>query len=201
MIKNPVNQSLQKQIETLIKIVLINPYIHKILNGDPFPNKKHWYLGAGCLCQSVWNYLSYIEITNGIKDYDLVYYDPKDISKNSELKEQARIKNMFLSLPVKIEVINEARVHIWFEKDFGKKIDQYKSCEDAINTWPTTATAVGINRINSKVNVYAPYGLNDLFCMTVRANKLQITKDIYERKVEKWTKYWPNLVVIPWNQI
>jgi hypothetical protein len=35
--------------------------------------------------------------------------------------------------------------------------------------------------------------------MIVRANKVQITREIYEKKAAKWTKLWPELVVIPWD--
>lgn len=195
-----INKPLSEQVDGLINILLKNPYVNKILNGKPFPDGISWYLGAGCLCQSVWNWLSGRKITEGIKDYDLVYYDAGDISRGSEAEEQERVKNKF-SLPVEIEVVNEARVHLWFEEDFGKKIDQLKSCEDAINQWPTTATSVGINKIGSKYNVYAPYGLNDLFGMVVRPNKPSVIKWVYEKKVEKWTKIWPNLNVIRWEQI
>lgn len=141
------------------------------------------------------------EITEGIKDYDLVYYDSDDISKKSEVKQQKRIRKLLSLLPIEIEVINEARVHLWFEEDFGKKINQLQSCEDAINNWPTTATAIGINKINGQINVYAPYGLNDLFGMIVRPNKPSVIKAVYENKVERWIKNWPNLKIIPWKQI
>ncbi|KKQ66961.1 MAG: hypothetical protein US86_C0002G0078 [Candidatus Daviesbacteria bacterium GW2011_GWA2_38_24] len=196
-----VDKPLQQQTDYLLEIVLKNPYISTILNGNPFPKYDNWYLGAGCICQSVWNHLSDKKITDGIKDYDLVYYNAKDISKESEEKEQERIRSLFLSIQAEIEVVNEARVHLWFEQDFGKKIDQLKSCEDAINRWPTTATSVGVNKINGKLNVYAPYGLNDLFGMVVRPNKPSVIKWVYEKKVEKWTKKWPDLKVIPWKQI
>jgi len=196
-----VNKPIQQQIKYLVEIVSKNPHITTILDSNPFPKYDNWYLGAGCVCQSVWNYLSEREITDGIKDYDLVYYDAGDISKESETKQQERIKKLLSLLSVEVEVVNEARVHLWFEQDFGKKIDQLKSSEDAINGWPTTATAVGINKIDGKVNVYAPYGLNDLFGMVVRPNKPSVVKWVYEKKVEKWTKKWPNLEVIPWEQI
>ncbi|OGC51266.1 hypothetical protein A2982_04135 [candidate division WWE3 bacterium RIFCSPLOWO2_01_FULL_39_13] len=196
-----VDRPIQQQAEYLVKIVSKNPHIMAILNSNPFPHYNNWYLGAGCICQSVWNYLSDKEITNGIKDYDLVYYDAKDISKEGEIREQNRVEKLLSALPVEVDVVNEARVHLWFEQDFGKKINQLKSCEDAINRWPTTATAVGINKIDGKVNVYAPYGLNDLFGMVVRPNKPSVIKWVYEKKVEKWTKKWINLRVIPWKQI
>ena len=46
--------------------------------------------------------------------------------------------------------------------------------------------------------VYAPFGLNDLFAMIVRPNKVQITEAIYQAKVARWTACWPRLEVIPW---
>ncbi len=196
-----VNAPVEDQVDSLLEIVLKNPYVRQIIQSNPFPNNEPWYLGAGCICQSVWNYISGRKPEEGIKDYDLVYYDAKDISKEAELKQQQRIKTLFSGLSVEVDVVNEARVHTWFEEDFGKKIDQLKSCEDAINGWPTTATAIGINEIGDKFNVYAPYGLNDLFGMIIRPNKPSVIKWVYEKKVEKWTKIWPTLKVIPWEQI
>lgn len=73
--------------------------------------------------------------------------------------------------------------------------------EAAINTWPTTATAIGVRKTGEEWNIYAPFGLNDLFGMVVRANKTQITKEIYEKKVNRWTQRWPGLTVIPWERI
>lgn len=34
---------------------------------------------------------------------------------------------------------------------------------------------------------------------TVRANKKQITQEIYEAKVARWIKFWPDLNVVPWE--
>ena len=42
--------------------------------------------------------------------------------------------------------MNETRVHLWYEAHFGYRIDPYASVEDAINTWPTTATSIGVRR-------------------------------------------------------
>lgn len=196
-----VDLPVEDQINSLLEIVLKNKYINQIIQSNPFPSGESWYLGAGCICQSVWNSLSDREPDEGIKDYDLVYYNAVDISQEAELKQQQRVKTLFSDLPIEIDVVNEARVHMWFEEDFGKKIDQLKSCEDAINGWPTTATSVGINKIGDTFNVYAPYGLNDLFGMVVRPNKPSVIRWVYEKKVKKWTKIWPNLKALPWEQI
>ena len=90
---------------------------------------------------------------------------------------------------MKLDVKNQARVHVWYEQHFGYSIRPYQSLEEAINTWPTTATAVGIRRWNEEWKIYAPYGLNDLFGKIVRANKAQITQEIFEKKVNNGVHY------------
>ena len=185
--------------ETLLKEILLkNPYIKVILKRTPKLKFSNWYLGAGCIAQTVWNYLSDNPLYAHIGDYDLVYFDNGDISEQTENKYRKKAEKVFKDLPIEVELVNEARVHTWYEQEFGKKIKQYISIENAIASWPTTATSIGV-RLNDQGNfvIYTPFGLDDLFNMVVRANKKQITKEIYLKKVNKWTKYWPNLVVIP----
>ena len=83
---------------------------------------------------------------------------------------------------------------------FGYAIEPYTSTEAAIRTWPTTATAVGVRMTRGVPFVFAPFGLQDLFGLVVRANRVQITRAIYERKVARWTRCWPSLTVLPWAQ-
>jgi hypothetical protein len=158
---------------------------------------KNWYLGAGCISQTVWNYKFGLDLNNGINDYDLVYFDESDTSYEAEDKYIQEGKKLFGDIPV--EIRNQARVHLWYKKHFGGEIDQYKSAEDAISTWPTTSNAIGI-RIDEGGNfkIFSPFGLDDLMGLVVRANKTKITKEIYMKKVDRWTKVWPKLTVIPW---
>ena len=139
-----------------------------------------------------------ISLDFGIKDCDLVYFDPDTSIEAQNLYAQKGEKT-FESLPVSVEITNEARVHLWYEQEFGKVIDPYTSTEDAINTWPTTATAVGVRYEAGKFIVYAPYSLNDLMGMIVRPNKGLITREVYEKKVARWQKLWPKLRIIPWE--
>ena len=198
---NPVDLPLGDQIDLLLEITFRNPVVKEILNTSFFPKNINWYLGAGGICQSVWNFLSGNEITHGIKDYDLIYYDRSDLSFGAEDVFIQKGKEYWKKYSNLIEIRNQARVHLWFEKHFGYKIKPLKSCEESINGWPTTARAIGINKIDQKINVYAPYGLNDLFGLVVRPNKLSITKQVYEKKVQKWTSIWPNLKIIKWGKI
>lgn len=196
---NGLNKDLNSQIEILENILTLNENIEKVLKVSQL-EFDHYYVGAGSLVQTVWNYLSGYPLSYGIGDIDIIYFDDKDLTKAKEEMIEQKLASSLSDLPLEIDVKNEARVHLWYKEKFGKDIKPYQSLEDAINSWPTTATALGIRRENNgEFKVYAPYGLNDLFSMTVKANKLLITRDVYEEKATKWLNLWPKLTVIPWE--
>lgn len=191
-------QPLPAQIEFLLQEILEkNNVIQNILKLAPSLAMPNWYLGAGCISQTVWNFLSGFSLNHHIKDFDLVYFDSSDLSYEAEDRYIQKAKDLFLGIPV--EIRNQARVHLWYEKHFGYPIKPNLSVEDAIKRWPTTATCVGVKSVNGELLVYAPYGLNDLASMIVRPNKVQITKEIYEEKVSRWKKMWQKLIIIPWE--
>src|SRR5262249_30833403 len=97
------------------------------------------------------------------------------------------------------DVKNEARVHLWYQAKFGYPIVPYSSSAEAIATFPTTATAVGVRCRDGKFECCTPFGLDDLFGLVVRPNKIQITSAIYETKIERWRPLWPQLTFMPWD--
>lgn len=200
-IRNAVGNKIINMTDTeqLLKILESNKNIQLILEKAEELNMQNWYLGAGGIAQTVWNVKHGFDSENGIKDYDLVYYDADDISYEAEDKFIQKGKEIFKDIPIPVEIRNQARVHLWYEKHFGKATDQYKSVEEAIRTWPTTATSVGVRKEDGKFQVYAPFGLDDLLGMIVRANKTKITEKVFQDKVERWIKAWSKLKVIPWN--
>ncbi len=170
----------------------------------------NWYLGAGCIAQTVWNSLHGFELTRNIQDYDLAYFDSTDLSEETEEKTIRKAQSVLGDLGVTIDVKNEARVHIWYKKHFGNAIRPYRSIEDAISSWPTTATSIGVRyEENGNLLVYAPFGLDDLLSMIVRPNMKQAeyfltedestSREVYNQKAQKWVKAWPKLVVVPWE--
>jgi hypothetical protein len=98
-------------------------------------------------------------------------------------------------------VKNQARVHLWYRRKFGYGIAPYRSVEDAIATFPTTATAVGLRKVGIGYELCAPFGLTDLLGLVVRPNMRQITREIYEAKVERWRRIWPQLTFVPWGGV
>jgi len=188
-----------QEAELLLSILNQSPVIKHVLERAPQLPTPNWYLGAGCLTQTVWNYYHGYALDAHIKDCDLVYYD-EDLSQDKEewVVEQGNI--LFRDCSIKMDIVNQARVHLWYEETFEYPIQPYTSIEHAISTWPTTATSIALTYGPDKegIQIIAPYGLTDALSLVVRANKVQITPEIYQKKVDRWSKVWPKLKVIPW---
>ncbi|WP_042351465.1 nucleotidyltransferase family protein [Bacillus massiliigorillae] len=158
-----------------------------------------YYVGAGCITNTVWNDISGYPLEYGISDIDIVYYESEDITSESEKILKDKLLNRLGDFQFKLDVKNQARVHLWYENKFGFSIKPYDSLEEAIDSWPTTATALGLREEqDGSYKIYAPYDLDDLFSMVVRPNKLMITKEIFDNKAKKWREKWPKLMIVPW---
>ena len=199
--KKPAENINARSKELLLRIVLENPVVKNVLDSTGELGLPNWFVGAGCIAQTVWNKYHGYELTQNISDIDLVYFDNNDLSYEGEDEIISRTKSKFSGMPISIDVKNQARVHLWYGKHFGYDITPYSSIEDALRSWPTTATSIGIRRENEGYTVFAPFGLDDLLGLIVRANKVQINEDIYKSKVERWTKCWPKLKVVPWDEL
>ncbi|WP_240762664.1 nucleotidyltransferase family protein [Paenibacillus thalictri] len=189
---------MSEQLDALTKMIARNELLDEVLRKSPELGLDQYYIGAGCIAQTVWNTLSGRPPHHGIKDIDWVYFD-EDVSAAAEERMICRVQDLFHHLPVELDVKNQARVHLWYKQHFGYDIVPYASLEAAIRTWPTTATAIGVRKQRDGWNIYAPFGLDDLLGKVVKANKKQITKDIYEGKVARWIQIWPDLQIIPWE--
>lgn len=182
-------------VETILRA---NPTLDAILDRADQLGLPDWYVGAGCIAQTVWNHLHGFDPRHGIKDYDVVYFDRSDLSKTSELAVEGRANQLLADLDAELDVKNEARVHVWFTERFGVAMEPYESCEHAISTWPTTASSIGIRPYGDGLTVCAPFGWDDVFDLVVRPNKALVTQVVYEAKAQRWASRWPKLTVRPW---
>lgn len=186
--------------EDLLRSILArSPIVATVVDRWPQIGLPDCWLAAGCLAQTVWNDTFGLTPPHGISDIDLVYFDGGDLSSETEGGHAERIRALFADLGLWADVKNEARVHLWYAEKFGTGLTPYASTEDAITTFPTTATAIGVQPRADGLRVFAPYGLSDLLGLIVRPNKKQITRPIYEAKVKKWLAVWPDLRVVRWN--
>ena len=187
-----------EQEDLLRPILARSPIVATVVDRWAEIGLPDCWLVAGCLAQTVWNDAFGLPATHGISDIDLVYFDGSDLSEETEAGHATRVRALFADLGLWIDVKNEARVHLWYAEKFGNELTPYVSTEDAITTFPTTATAIGVQPRPDGLHVFAPYGLSDLLSLIVRPNKKQITQAIYDAKVKKWRTRWPDLRVVAW---
>jgi hypothetical protein len=174
-------------------------FVAPVLQRWPEIGLPNGWLAAGAIAQTVWNLAHGRTPHADIKDIDLVYFDDSDLSAETEARNEARIRHLFADLDVAFDVKNEARVHLWYGEKFGQPIDPYGSIEEAIATFPTTATAIAVRPGQRQLDICAPFGLDDLLGLVVRPNKAQITRAVYEAKIGRWRQCWPNLKIFGWS--
>jgi len=156
-------------------------------------------LSGSLIAQAHWNEVFGFGPHHGIDDLDIVYFDAGDLSHESELAVERRIAAQFADLPVRVDVKNQARVHLWYQAKFGYAIEPYRSIAGAIATFPTTSSAVGVRGGDGR-DIIAPFGLADLLHPRVRANAVQITEAYFEQKAARWRRFWPDLEILPWAE-
>jgi hypothetical protein len=176
-----------------------NPVVSTLLSDWTDLRLPNCWIVAGAVVQSYWNKAHGFSPLHGVSDVDIVYFDSRDLSEESEACHSVRISNEYKNLPVRFDIKNEARVHLWYESRFGYPIDAYSSAEAAIDTFPTTAGAIGIRPVGDEIECYASFGFDDLMELVVRPNKRQITRNIYTKKVARWSSVWPMLNIVGWD--
>jgi uncharacterized protein len=108
--------------------VLQNSHNAQIIERWDALNLKDGWLVAGCLFQTVWNVLSGQPPESKIKDYDLFYFDPTDLSEAAENAVQRHVESVLADLGITVEVANQARVHLWYEAHFAPSLCSAKQC-------------------------------------------------------------------------
>lgn len=197
--KNMQYKSIEEQNKLFIKIISKNKDLMDIIKYLNKINLPNFYIAAGCVFQTIWNYLDNKPLNDKVKDIDIVYYEKNDLSKESEQAIEDTISMQFQNMSYKFDVHNEARMHLWKEEHEGIKIEPYKSNEDAMSRWLATIHAIGITLKNNKIKVYAPYGLSDIYSRTVRPIKHDgNNQDKYNKKAESWSNRFDNLKIVRW---
>jgi uncharacterized protein len=146
---------------------------------------------AGCLFQAVWNHQSGRPLEDGIKDWDVFYFDDADTSYEAEDRVIQALANTFGPY---VEVRNQARVHLWYGPKYGVERAPLKSCEDGIASFLVECSCVGINVATG--GLVAPYGLDDLWAGKLVRNEASGTPDLFAAKAASYQARWPHLTII-----
>ncbi|WP_421725704.1 nucleotidyltransferase family protein [Bauldia sp.] len=181
--------------------IVTNPVITALIERLPTLGLPDCWLTASALTQTVWNSLSSRPPGEGISDYDVFYFDP-DVSWEAEDNVIKRAARMFSDLDATIEVRNQARVHLWFDKRNGTNgYPKLASAREGIDLFLETPTMLGIHPTGGgDFDVYAPRGFDDLFGLVFRPNPNAVGPAArYAAKSEERKAAYPNLTVVPWG--
>lgn len=181
----------------LIATVRNQPQLMQVLTTVRALDLPDWRVFSGAVYQAVWNHQTGRPVGYGIKDYDLGYFDP-DTSWEAEDVVIRRVANAFQP-PLRdlVEVRNQARVHLWFHDRFGEPYEPLTRTDEALSRFVAPAFAVGVRlEADDRITVAAPFGLDDLFAMTLRPNPNRPLAKGWDKAVASARARWPELTVI-----
>lgn len=175
--------------------ILRNRFNRAILDAWPRLDLPDGWLVAGCLFQTVWNLRSDRPPEADIKDYDVFYFDPSDLSEEGEQAVQRRVLAQLGPLGVPVEVKNQARVYLWYEEFFGYPYPRLASATDGIDRFLIPSTCVGVQATSAGLRLYAPNGLGPLYAGMLAPNPLVPHATLFRDKAASYRQRWPWLSV------
>ena len=182
--------------DEFIAIAQRNPINRAILARLPAFGLPDAWLVAGCLFQTLWNVRAGRPPAEGIKDYDILYFDQSDLSYEAEDREIKRLDAAFTDLGAPIELRNQARVHLWYGQRFGADYPQLRSARDGIDRFLVRCTCIAIRpHADGRLELYAPDGLADLVAGRLKPNPLNLPGNRYPEKAASYRERWPWLTV------
>jgi hypothetical protein len=157
-----------------------------------------WLIVSGAVYQKVWNHLTGRDPDYGIKDYDLAYFDDADTSYEAE---DVHIRRAAAHFPPpfdqQVEVRNQARVHLWFEDHFGEPYEPLRSSAEALERFVAPCFSVGVRlEADDRLTIAAPFGLDDLFAMTIRPNPTRGLAKGWDKVIASARGRWPEIRVV-----
>lgn len=181
----------------LADIVRADPGLMHVLTTVRELGLNDWRVFSGAVYQSVWNAVTDRPVGYGRKDYDLGYFDP-DTSWDAEDVVIQRVAAAFDEpFRSEVEVRNQARVHLWFTDRFGEPYEALSGTDEALARFVAPAFAIGVRlKADDTISIAAPFGLEDVFSMTLRPNPNRPLARGWDKAVAGARARWPELTVI-----
>lgn len=154
------------------------------------------WLTSGAIYQNLWNEITGRPPGHGVKDHDILYFDASDLSWAAEDRVIRQAAAAGRELGLELELRNQARVHLWFERRFGFAVPPLRRTLEALERYASTTHAVAARLTDGgEVEIAAPYGLRDIFAMHLRPNRLLPNGPSHDAKAARCLQHWPELTV------
>ena len=187
----------QTYYKELTQLIRSTDWFMSVLETVRTCNPPDWLVGAGVIRNLVWDHLHQYQIPTPLADIDVIFFDPQDVRSERDQMVQQQLAQR---LPhVTWEATNQAAVHLWYEDVFGFSVPALHSSEEAVGTWPETATSVAVRLLpTDEIHIVAPCGLSDLFNMVLRRNPCRVTHEQFIQRLhsKQILRKWPYVQVI-----
>jgi hypothetical protein len=186
-----LNAALTARLDAILRAT---PGLTSVLRMARSLGLPDWLVFSGAVYQPVLNHLTGRPLSYGIKDYDLAYFDRRDLSYDAEDAVIRRAAAAFdAELSPLVEVRNQARVHLWFEERFGEAYAPLQSSAEALERFVSPLFAVGARlEADDRLTLFAPFGLEDLFDLRLRPNPNRLTRG-FARAAASVQARWPEV--------
>jgi len=182
--------------DRLIAAVRNDPDLMTVLRTAAGLDLNDWLIFSGSVYQCVWNAITGRPAGHGIKDFDLGYFDD-DVSWDAEDAVIRRVAAAFDEpLRGRVEVRNQRRVSEWFPAKFSEAYPPVARTAEALDRFVAPAFAVGVRMAaDGRIDVVAPFGLEDTFAMLVRPNPNRPLAKDWDRVIAGLRARWPEVRV------
>ena len=149
------------------------------------------WLAAGSVRNFIWNLLSDKSPFDHETDVDVIFFDP-DVSYEETLRIESKLKEDFPQY--QWELKNQVYMHL-----HSPHTAPYTSSRDAMSKYPERCTAVGLRLNEDFIELFAPYGLEDIMNFQVSPTPHFLDNEermkLYQERMSKknWQEKWKNL--------
>lgn len=187
------------QYEKLEAILRADGAVWPAIEGARDLDLPDWMIVSGAIYNSVWNALTGRAAGNGINDVDLFYFDDTDLSWEAEDAVIRRGETHFAGLNLPVEIRNQARVHVWYPKRFGRSCPVYSSSAHSLGFFASKTHAVGVRlKPDDTLDIVAPFGLDDIFSLRITPNHALDNEETHLLKGRRAQSVWPEVVLEGW---
>ncbi len=185
------------QLAQLRQIIGASPVLMAALRAVRQADLPDAWIVSGAIYNQVWNALTGRAEMHGVKDVDVFYFDTDASYKAEDAVIQTFAAHDLPGPP--IEVRNQARVHLWYETHFGVPCAPIKSSADGVDHFASRTHCVAARLVGAdEIEIYAPFGLDDIFSFRLTPNPVRDNRETHHRKGARQQAVWPELTVVPW---
>jgi hypothetical protein len=184
--------------QTLAGMLLSSAWHRRVLEAVATSGAPEAWMAAGAIRDLVWDERFGIGFDPAaIKDVDVVFFDADDLRPTRDREVDAMLCRLAPDLPWQAK--NQAAVHLWYGQRFGADVEPLTSIEDAVSTFPETATAVAARLRGDGVEILAPLGLTDLLGGIWRRNprRVSVERAVARIRSKDPSTRWPHVRVVP----